>query len=106
VGLVNFLEKGEISHLAAKTVLKEMLDTGLTAREVIKNKNLSQVSDAGSLQIDIEEVIKSNPHSIADYKKGKDNAVMFLVGQVMKRTKGKANPKVVQEILKRRLKDA
>jgi len=106
VELVAFVEKGEISNLAAKAVLKEMLDSSLRAPEIIKNKNLSQISDINSLEGQVEEIIKDNPNSVADYKNGKDNAIMFLVGQAMKKTQGKANPKVVQEILKRRLKDA
>ena len=103
VELVNFVEEEQVSNLTAKHVLKEMIDTGLAASSIIQSKNLIQVSDAETLETKVEEVIKENPKSVQDYRQGKDNAIMFLVGQVMKKTTGKANPKVVQEILKRRL---
>ena len=84
----------------------EMASTGKPPLVIIREKDLAQISDEPVLEKEIEEVIKENPKSVAAFKSGKENAVMFLVGQVMKRTKGKANPKVVQEILKRRLTDA
>jgi len=101
--LIDFEETGQISNLTAKSVLEEMIDSGKSASSIIKEKNLSQVSDEASLEKDIEEAIKENPKSVQAFKTGKENALMFLVGQVMKKTKGKANPKVVQEMLKRRL---
>ncbi|TBR17045.1 Asp-tRNA(Asn)/Glu-tRNA(Gln) amidotransferase subunit GatB [bacterium] len=104
--LVDVLERGEISNLTAKSVLLDMVDSGKSARDIIKEKNLSQISDVKSLEDKADEVIKENAKSVQDYKAGKSNAVMFLVGQVMKKTSGKANPKVVQEVLKRRLSDA
>jgi aspartyl-tRNA(Asn)/glutamyl-tRNA(Gln) amidotransferase subunit B len=104
VELINFVEKETISNLAAKTVLQEMINTGKTASDIIAEKNLAQVSDSDVLGAKTEEVIKENPKSVQDYQGGKNNALMFLVGQVMKKTKGKANPKVVQEILRRLLK--
>jgi len=67
---------------------------------------LIQISDSDSLTGVIEEILKANPKSVQDYKAGKENAVMFLVGQVMRKTASRANPKVVQELLKRRLSDA
>jgi aspartyl-tRNA(Asn)/glutamyl-tRNA(Gln) amidotransferase subunit B len=103
VELVSFVEKDEISHLVAKSVLTEMIDTGISCAKIIESKNLRQISDAKSLEGLAEEVIKENPKSVQDYKSGKVNALMFLVGQVMKKTQGKANPKLVQEILIRRL---
>jgi aspartyl-tRNA(Asn)/glutamyl-tRNA(Gln) amidotransferase subunit B len=106
VGLVGFVENGAISNLTAKSVLKEMVDTGIPASKIIQSKNLMQISDIQSLEIQVEEAIKENPKSVEDYKNGKSNALMFLVGMVMKKTQGKANPKVVQEILRRRLQDA
>jgi aspartyl-tRNA(Asn)/glutamyl-tRNA(Gln) amidotransferase subunit B len=104
--LINFVESQAISNLSAKSVLTEMIDTGKSPSAVIKEKNLIQISDAASLNSIVEEVIKENPRSVNDYKAGKESAMMFLVGQAMKKTKGKANPKAVQEILKRRLVDA
>jgi aspartyl-tRNA(Asn)/glutamyl-tRNA(Gln) amidotransferase subunit B len=104
--LVAFVDKEQVSNLSAKAVLKEMIDTGGSADQIIQSKNLIQISDTGALEADIEEVIKENMKSVGAYREGKNNALMFLVGQVMKKTKGKANPKVVQEILKRRLTNA
>lgn len=101
--LVNVVEKGEISNLAAKSVLSEMINTKASSLAIIKEKNLSQISDSAVLDDIIREVIRENNKSVADYNSGKGNALMFLTGQVMKKSRGKANPKVVQEILKRRL---
>ncbi|MFH1640925.1 MAG: hypothetical protein ABIA66_03055, partial [Candidatus Omnitrophota bacterium] len=81
--------------------------TSLTlSSEIIKNKNLFQISDTKNLDNFADEVIKENPKSVLDFKKGKNNALMFLVGQVMRKSQGRANPKVVQEILRRRIPDA
>lgn len=104
--LVGYVERQEISNLSAKAVLKEMIDCGAKASEIIKRKNLIQISDAASLESAVEEAISQNPGPVQDYRLGKGNAIMFLVGQVMRKTAGRANPKVVQEILKRRLTDA
>jgi aspartyl-tRNA(Asn)/glutamyl-tRNA(Gln) amidotransferase subunit B len=104
--LVGFVSRDEISNLSAKAVLTEMLDTGKSAAAIIEAKGLRQISDTASLQADIEAVLKENSKSVDDYKQGKANALMFLVGQAMKKTKGKANPKLVQEMLKRRLGNA
>jgi aspartyl-tRNA(Asn)/glutamyl-tRNA(Gln) amidotransferase subunit B len=106
IELVGFVERQEISNLSAKVVLTEMIDTKKSARLIIKEKNLIQISDADSLSVLVDEAIKENPKSAGDYKAGKTNALMFLVGQVMKKTGGKANPKVVQEIIKGRFKHA
>ncbi|MDD4954217.1 MAG: Asp-tRNA(Asn)/Glu-tRNA(Gln) amidotransferase subunit GatB [Candidatus Omnitrophica bacterium] len=104
--LVSFVEKGQISYLSAKSVLTEMIDTRKAPGAIIKEKNLAQVSDSESLNAIADDVIKENLKSVNDYKQGKAGAIMFLVGQVMKKSQGKANPKAVQEILKRRLSDA
>ncbi|MBN1914000.1 MAG: Asp-tRNA(Asn)/Glu-tRNA(Gln) amidotransferase subunit GatB [Candidatus Omnitrophica bacterium] len=102
--LIELVEKKQaISNLNGKAVLEEMAKTGKPPSVIIQEKNLSQISDAGSLEKDIDEVIAENASSVNDFKSGKTNALMFLVGQVMKKTKGKANPKVAQDILKRRL---
>jgi aspartyl-tRNA(Asn)/glutamyl-tRNA(Gln) amidotransferase subunit B len=83
-----------------------MFTTGLTAAEIISEKNLAQISDTHSLEIIVSEVIEENPKSVADYRSGKENAIMFLVGQVMKKSSGKANPKIAGELLRRRLTNA
>lgn len=103
VELIKLVDGGQISNLVGKTVLQEMIETGKSAADIVKEKNLVQISDESSLLSEIDVVIKDNLKSVEDFKAGNTNAVMFLVGQVMKRTKGKANPKVVQDLLKRRL---
>lgn len=104
--LIGLVESGQISNLTAKAVLTDMLDSGKTAGVIVREKNLVQVSDASSLNAEIEAVLGENPGPVADFRSGKTNALMFLVGQVMKRSKGKANPKIVQELLKERLSHA
>lgn len=104
--LISFVEKDLISNLSAKSVLVKMVETGKPAEKIIKEENLIQISDSDSLSDIAESVIKENPRSVSDYKAGKGNALMFLVGQAMKKSQGKANPKAVQEVLKRRLSDA
>lgn len=104
--LLGFIEQDLISNLTAKAVLKDMIDSGDSAAKIIKDKNLAQISDNDVLEIEADKVINDNPKIAADYRSGKVNAIMFLVGIVMKKTGGKANPKAVQDILKRRLSDA
>ena len=88
----------------AKSIFTEMLATGSTANALIDGKNLAQVSDVGALKSVIEEVIAKNAKSVQDYKAGKENALMFLLGQVMKASGGKANPKIAKELIAERLK--
>jgi len=106
IELINFVESEQLSNLSAKSVLTAMIDTKKPPQAIIHEKNLIQISDSGSLDNIVEEVIKENAKSAADYKQGKINSLMFMVGQVMRKTGGRSNPKVVQEILKRRLLDA
>lgn len=101
--LLEFLDSGQISNLTAKNVLAETINTQVPPEKIIKDKNLIQISDTTALEKHVDEVIKANPQSVDAYKNGKVNALMFLVGQVMKASKGQANPKIVQDILKRRL---
>ncbi|HTZ11730.1 MAG TPA: Asp-tRNA(Asn)/Glu-tRNA(Gln) amidotransferase subunit GatB [Candidatus Margulisiibacteriota bacterium] len=105
--LIELVESKQlISNLRGKEVLAEMFATGKPPALIIQEKNLAQISDEGVLEKEIEEVIEENAKSVEDFKAGKANALMFLVGQVMKKSKGKANPKVVQEMLKGRLSHA
>ncbi|MBI4339795.1 MAG: Asp-tRNA(Asn)/Glu-tRNA(Gln) amidotransferase subunit GatB, partial [Chloroflexi bacterium] len=101
--LVELVEGGTLSTTMAKTVLEEAFNTGKDVRAVVEEKGLSQISDASSMEPVIAEIIAGNPQAVADYMKGKDTAVKFLVGQVMKRTRGQANPQVVNDLLKERL---
>jgi aspartyl-tRNA(Asn)/glutamyl-tRNA(Gln) amidotransferase subunit B len=104
--LIDLVEnKQVISNLTGKAVLEEMAACGKSPSLIIQEKNLAQISDEGALEKEIEAVIKENAKSVKDFKAGKTGVLMFLVGQVMKKTKGKANPKVVQDMLKRRLTD-
>ncbi len=103
VDLIGFVQRQEISNLSAKSVLTEMLDSKKSAAQIIKDKNLLQISDTASLEVMINEVLADNAKSVADFKSGKTSALMFLVGQVMKRSQGKANPKLLQEMIKGRL---
>lgn len=104
IELIDLVEKKQvISNITGKSVLEEMIKTAKSATQIIEEKKLAQISDSGSLNTIIEGVIKDNPKSVADYKTGKANALMFLVGQVMRKSQGKANPKAVQELLKVRL---
>ncbi|MDD2702408.1 MAG: Asp-tRNA(Asn)/Glu-tRNA(Gln) amidotransferase subunit GatB [Candidatus Omnitrophica bacterium] len=103
IELVGFVQAEQISNLTGKSVLTDMIDTRESAADIIKRRNLIQISDTGSLETHIEEIIKANVQSVESYKQGKTGALMFLVGQVMKKTQGKANPKVVQELLKKKL---
>ncbi|MBU4251887.1 MAG: Asp-tRNA(Asn)/Glu-tRNA(Gln) amidotransferase subunit GatB [Candidatus Omnitrophica bacterium] len=106
ISLIGFVERQDISHLSAKSVLSQLLDTGKSARDLIEEGNLKQISNAEALLEVMETVIQENAKSVSDFKAGKTNALMYLVGQVMKKSSGKANPKVVGELIRRRLTDA
>ncbi len=94
----------EISSSAAQTVLEEMFISGKDPEEIIKEKNLGQMSDSADLQAIAETVIADNPKAVEDFKGGKTEAAKFLVGKIMLATKGKANPSVAQSLLEKLLK--
>jgi aspartyl-tRNA(Asn)/glutamyl-tRNA(Gln) amidotransferase subunit B len=100
-GMIKMISDGVISTKIAKTVFEEMYGTGKDAETVVKEKGLVQVSDSGEIETIIADVIKANPAQHADYKAGKDKLFGFFVGQVMKASKGKANPDLVNQLLKR-----
>ncbi len=102
--LVSLIEGSQISGKIAKDVFAEMFSSGKSASAIVKEKGLVQVSDAGAIGGFIEEAIAKNPKSVADFKSGNEAAINFLKGQVMKLSKGKANPQLVGEILLRKLK--
>jgi aspartyl-tRNA(Asn)/glutamyl-tRNA(Gln) amidotransferase subunit B len=102
-GMVKMINDGTISTKIAKTVFEDMYGTGKDAETVVREKGLVQVSDSGAIEIIIADVIKANPAQHADYKGGKDKLFGFFVGQVMKASKGKANPEMVNELLKKKL---
>jgi aspartyl-tRNA(Asn)/glutamyl-tRNA(Gln) amidotransferase subunit B len=95
--------RGAINITTAKSVFEEMYNTGKHADEIIKERGLSQISDTQELEKIAAEVINSNIQPVADYRAGKETALKFLVGQVMKATQGRANPQLVNEVLKKKL---
>lgn len=104
VELVNLVKDGEISNNVAKgEVFDEMYVSGRSASEIVEEKGLKQVSDTGAIEAACQKVIESNPGPVADVRGGKDKAIGFLVGQVMKEMKGQANPGMVNELLKKLL---
>jgi aspartyl-tRNA(Asn)/glutamyl-tRNA(Gln) amidotransferase subunit B len=94
----------ELSSTGAKAVLKEMAETGLHPEQIMKEKNLGQVSDKGELEAAVDKVIAKNSQAVEDYKKGKEASLKFLMGMVMRESGGKANPQIVEEILKNKIK--
>lgn len=101
--LISLIAKGTISGKIAKKVLPEMWTSGKSATDVVKEQGLVQITDTGAIEEIVKSVIAANPQSVADYKAGKKKAIGFLVGQVMKETKGRANPGVVNQLLTKNL---
>jgi aspartyl-tRNA(Asn)/glutamyl-tRNA(Gln) amidotransferase subunit B len=100
---VGIVADGKINSSAAQTVLAEMYKTGADPSQIILEKNLAQMDNSDELEKIIEEVLAKNEKSVTDFKAGKENALKFLMGQVMAMTKGKANPQKVQEMLRKKL---
>jgi len=94
---------GEISSSGAQEVLKEMFETNEDPSNIIDKKNLRQMSDKGDLENIIEKVIKNNSQAVENYKKGKHGTLQFLIGQVMRETRGSANPKIVGKMFKKKI---
>lgn len=103
--LLKLIAKGTISGKIAKQVFAEMWTSGKDPETIVKEKGLVQISDTGTLEELAAKVIAANPQSVADFKAGKKKAVGFLMGQIMKETKGKANPQVVNGILTKMLSE-
>jgi aspartyl-tRNA(Asn)/glutamyl-tRNA(Gln) amidotransferase subunit B len=101
--LLALIEQGTISARAAKDVFERMFRTGEPAARVVEDMGLTQISDAAALERLVDEAIAANPKSVADYRAGKTQALGFLVGQVMKASRGKANPGLVNALLRARL---
>ncbi len=102
-GLLREIDSGKISGKMAKDIVLEMCESGKDAAAIISEKGLSQISDTSELEKFADEAIAENAKTVEDFMKGKDSALMFLVGQVMKKTRGKANPAMVNEVLRKRL---
>ena len=101
--LINLINKNTISGNIAKKVLKEMFETGKAPMSIVEEKNLAQMNDVSELKNMVLDVMKANPQSVEDLKGGKEKAIGFLVGQIMKQTKGKANPGMVNQLIKENL---
>ena len=101
--LVNLIKDGVLSSKLAKKVFAEMLKEDEAPKALVKKLGLEQVSDEGAILKLVEETIAENPQSVADYKAGKDKAIGFLVGQIMKKSRGKANPGMVTKMLKEKM---
>jgi aspartyl-tRNA(Asn)/glutamyl-tRNA(Gln) amidotransferase subunit B len=104
IELTGLVDAKTISSSAAQQVFAEMFETGKSPAAIVQEKGLAQVSDTGAIEKFCDEVITANPGPAADFKSGKTAALNFLKGQVMKLSKGKANPALVGEILERKLK--
>jgi len=103
-GLLDLIKSGEISGKIAKDVLDEMFESGETAAKIVDSKGLKQVSDSGAIEKIIDEVLAKNPAQLENYRAGQEKLFGFFVGQVMKESKGQANPAMVNELLKKKLK--
>jgi len=103
--LVQLISQGVISGISAKMVFEEMFKTGKDAASIIARRGLSQISDTHQLEKAVSQVIEANAQAVADFKAGKAPALQYLVGQVMRVTKGRANPEVVNELLKQKLEE-
>jgi len=104
-GLVALNSKGTVNAATAKSMLEEMYNTGKGADTLLKEGGRSQISDTSELEEAISQAVAGNPAAVADYKAGKEQAVKFLVGQVMKVTKGRANPQIVNDLIKKKLEE-
>ena len=101
--LVELIDKGTISTSIGKKVLEELFENPRSPKQIIEEKGLVQISDENQIKKVVEEILANNSQSVADYKAGKDRALGFLVGQAMKQTKGKANPKMLNEMFLKEL---
>ena len=97
--LIMLIDKGTISSKIAKQIFEEMFETGEDAKTIVEKRGLVQISDEGAIKEICQRVVDANPQSIIDYKAVKDRAIGFLVGKIMKETKGKANPQIVNKLL-------
>lgn len=102
-GLLQLMDKGTISGKIAKTVFEDMYKTGRDADSIVKEKGLVQVSDESEIEKIIDEILSGNPNEVERFRAGDAKLMSFFVGQIMKMTKGKANPKIVNELLKKKL---
>ncbi len=103
-GLLTLVDTGQVSGRSAKEILEEMLRTGRPAEAIVQERGLGQISDEAMLATVVQEVIAEHSGPVADVRAGKDQAVTFLVGQVMKKTRGRANPALVNRLIREHLR--
>jgi aspartyl-tRNA(Asn)/glutamyl-tRNA(Gln) amidotransferase subunit B len=101
--LVATIESGKISGSQAKEVFAEMFASGAAAADIIKQKGFEQVSDTGALEAMVDEILAANPDKVAEVKGGNEKAMNWFTGQLMKASKGKANPKILSDLLRSKL---
>ncbi len=100
---MDLLDSGAISGKIAKGVFEQMFASGKSARHIVDEKGLGQVSDESQIESAIDQVLSENPKEVEQFRAGKDKLFGFFVGQVMRKTKGKANPQLANEILRKKL---
>ena len=101
--MIKLIEDGTMSSKIAKKVFPELAENGGDAKQIMEDKGLVQISDEATLLKFVNEALDNNPQSVEDYKNGKGKAMGFLVGQIMKASKGQANPQEVNQLLKQEL---
>ncbi|MBT8329558.1 MAG: Asp-tRNA(Asn)/Glu-tRNA(Gln) amidotransferase GatCAB subunit B, partial [Desulfofustis sp.] len=101
--LLNMVEEGIISGKIAKTVFNDMLESGKDPEQIVKDKNLVQVSDESELLALVREIIEQNPTQAEEFRGGKTKVMGFFIGQLMQKTKGKANPKLANQLFNQEL---
>ncbi len=104
-GMMKLIDNGTISGKIAKTIYEEMFNTGNQPDAIVKEKGLLQITDEDEITKIVDQAMVDNPSSVQDYRNGQKKALGFLVGQVMKLSKGKANPQLVNKILTKKLED-
>jgi aspartyl-tRNA(Asn)/glutamyl-tRNA(Gln) amidotransferase subunit B len=102
--LIDLLDSATISSKIAKTVFEEMFQSGRSPKEIVQERGLVQITAADEIEAAVDAALAANPNAAADYRAGKQEALKFLVGQVMRETKGRANPALVNELLLHKLK--
>jgi aspartyl-tRNA(Asn)/glutamyl-tRNA(Gln) amidotransferase subunit B len=104
-GLIRLIDAGTISGPVTKDVFEKMYSTGRSAAEIVKSEGLSRIDDEDAIKAAVRSVVEANPKPVSEFRAGKQQTFGFLVGQVMKATKGKANPAVVNDLLRKALSD-
>ena len=101
--LARMLDANVISMRTGREVFAEMAETGKEAKQIVEEKGAAQISDESELETVVQEIVDANPEAVVDFQNGKKKVIGFLMGQVMRATKGKANPQVITQILQKKL---